>query len=94
MWKTALVHLAFSLAFTLAVGVGTGNWYAGATGASLFMLGREHAQRQYQLAAGRSIKDLKPWEGMDLFKWSADHLSDLLPTPIVCFALAAWIVMG
>lgn len=90
MIKSAFVHAAFALLFQLAVGLSTGNWWAGAAGGALFFLGREHAQRQYQLAAGGSIKDLKPWEGMDVVKWSKDHLLDLAVPAIAVIAVAAW----
>lgn len=45
-------------------------------------------------AAGRSIKDLKPWEGMDVVKWSKDHLLDLAVPVVAVVAVALWCTRG
>lgn len=90
MIKTSLVHVAFALAFQAAIGALAGNLWVGAAFAAAWFISREHAQRQYKLAAGRSIKDLKPWEGMDVINWTRDaKLDAALPlVAVVVLALA------
>jgi hypothetical protein len=89
--KTALIHAAFALAFQLIVGLSTGNWWAGAAGGALFYLGREHAQREYKLTAGASVKGLRPWDGMDIANWSTDAKLDLAVPVAAVLAVAVYV---
>ncbi len=84
MLKTGAIHAAFALAFQIAIGLSSGDWFAGALGATMFYLGWEVTQRRYKIAEGRSQKDLKPWEGFDVIKWGKDALIDLaMPIAVV-----------
>ncbi len=83
--KSNLVHTAFAVGFQIPLGLLTGNFCYGAVLAIGFFLGREHAQRQYNIAKEKkvTVKDLKPWEGFDIIKWSEDSTFDwLLPTVV------------
>jgi hypothetical protein len=92
MIKSALIHVVLALAFQLIIGLLTGNWWAGAAIGIGWFWSREHAQRQYKLSAGVSIKRMDPWEGMDVINWSRDALLDaILPTIAV---LIVAVVMG
>jgi len=86
--RSALVHAAFALAAQLMVGLLTGNWWAGAALGIGWFWSREHAQRQYKLAAGISIKRLAPWEGMDVALWSRDAILDATVPTVVVLAVA------
>lgn len=86
--RSALVHAAFALAFQGLIGVATGNWWTGAAFGLGWFWSREHAQRQYKLAAGRSIKTLAPWTGMDVVRWNRDELLDAILPTIAVVALA------
>lgn len=88
--RSALLHAAFALAFQVLIGLATGNWWIGAAFGLGWFWSREHAQRQYKLALGRSIKTLAPWEGMDVVRWNRDALLDaVVPSvTVVAFAVA------
>lgn len=88
MIKSALIHAAFALVFQLVIGLLTGNWWAGAAFGIGWFWSREHAQRQYKLAAGKSIKTLASWEGMDILRWSKDALLDAILPTIAVIAMA------
>lgn len=77
-------HAAFALLMQIAIGLATGNWWAGAAAGAFFFLGREHAQREYKLGtAGKS-----PWPAFDFFRWSLDAKLDLLFPAAAVIALA------
>lgn len=86
--RSALLHAAFALAFQLFVGLFTGNWWAGAALGIGWFWSREHAQRQYKLAAGTSIKRLAPWEGMDVRNWSRDAILDAVAPTLAVIGVA------
>lgn len=86
--RSALVHAAFALVFQLFIGVLTGNWWAGAALGMGWFWSREHAQRQYKLAAGTSIKRLAPWDGMDVAYWSRDAILDAVAPTLAVIGVA------
>lgn len=90
--QSSLVHVFFAVIFQSMVGFLTGDWILGALGAVMFYLGREHAQHEYKIAGyirtGRSIKDLKPWEGFDMFNWGSDSTLDWLAPALATMLLA------
>ncbi len=81
-------HAAYAVAFQAIIGFASGNWWAGAAFGAAFFIGREHAQREYHLTAGASVKGLRPWEAFDLKDWPRDALLDLLCPLVACVALA------
>lgn len=93
MNKSNFVHAAFALIFQLAL-LGTlftlGPYVTCGAGAVLFFLAREQDQRQHNLqkASGRSLKDMKPWEGLDILDWPRDSQLDLL-MPVVAVAITS-----
>ncbi len=78
------VHAAFAVVFQVAIGCISDNWLAGGMFAIGWFISREHASRQYHLAGwvigpgGKSIKEMEPWEGMDMTKWGKDSTFDWL----------------
>lgn len=89
---SSLVHVFFAVLFQCMVGFLTQDWFLGALGAVMFYLGREHAQHEYKIAGylrtGRSVKDLKPWEGFDIFNWGVDSTLDWVAPLVVTVTLA------
>jgi len=49
MNQTNFEHAGFAVLMQLAIGLPTGNWWAGACFGIAFFLGREHAQAQAKL---------------------------------------------
>jgi hypothetical protein len=91
MNRSHLIHILFALACQLAIGLLTGNWWAGAAFGAAFFVGREHAQRQYKIAGwtkGLSINELNAWEGFDFFLWKRDALLDLFAPVLVVIGVA------
>lgn len=78
MNKSNFVHVGFALLFQAAIGLLTGNWWAGAAFGSGFFISREHTQKQYkrQRETGESLKEMKPWGGLDFWNWDTDALLD------------------
>ncbi len=91
MNRSNFMHAAWALAFQALIGLTTGNWWAGAAFGAAFFLGREHAQREYKLTAGGSVKGLDPWEAFDLARWSPDALADLI-VPVIAVVIVALLV--
>ena len=87
MNQTNFEHAGYALAMQLAIGLVTGNWWAGAAFGAAFFLGREHAQQEYKLGTvGKS-----PWPAFDVRLWSRDAQLDLL-FPVVAVALVAFLL--
>lgn len=81
---SSYMHGFYSVIFQTIIGAITSNWWAGGLAAVMFYLGREHAQVQYKIAKGFSIKKLDPWEGLDIVNWSDDHKKDLIVPIVAC----------
>ena len=87
MNRTNFEHAAYALIIQLIIGLLTNNWWAGAAAGMAFFIGREHAQREYQIG---NPSTLKPWQGFDLWRWSKDALLDLLLPVVAVTALAIY----
>ncbi len=85
MNKTHLEHAAYALLIQLALGLTTDNWWLGAAAAIGFFLGREHAQREYQIG---NPATLKGYEAFDFWRWSTDAKLDLLIPILATVSLA------
>lgn len=81
MNRTHFEHAFYALLMQAAIGLLTGNWWAGAAAGVYFFLGREHAQQEYKLGTvGKN-----PWPAFDVRKWSVDKWLDvLMPALAVC----------
>ena len=92
MNSSNFIHAALALMIQVAIGLVTGNWIYGALIAGGLFWGREHAQKQYNIAKQKhcTVKDLKWWEGGDMTKWSKDSLLDFI-TPSV-LTIIVWII--
>jgi hypothetical protein len=86
--RSALLHAAFALGAQAILGLLTGNWWLGAALGIGWFWSREHAQRQYKLAAGTSIKKLAPWEGMDVARWNRDAILDAVAPTLAVIGVA------
>lgn len=80
--RTHIEHIVYALLMQAAVGLLSGNWWAGAALAIGFFVAREHAQREYQLGGPVG---LWPWQGF--IGWRNDAVLDA-----VCPAVAVVIV--
>lgn len=96
MWASSFSHAGFSVALQAAVGLATGNWWAGGLAGVMFFLGREHMGQQKKMAEadGGSVKDLKPSDGLDMTKWGRDSLLDLLVPAVSAVAVYFWVLYG
>lgn len=84
------VHATIAVIMQAAIYIMTLNpWYGFAVAAGLFW-GREHDQKQHNIAKqlGCTIKDLNWYDGADMTKWSKDSLLDFF------FPFVATFVMG
>lgn len=90
MNRTNFEHAVYALIIQAVIGLLTNNWWAGAAAGMAFFIGREHAQREYQI--GNPSK-LKPWEGFDIHRWSLDSQLDALFPIIATTALALMVTL-
>jgi len=82
MNQTNFEHAGFAVLMQLAIGLPTGNWWAGACFGIAFFLGREHAQAQ-------KTYDMKGvFKAFDVRDWSLDAKLDLLFPLVACLAVA------
>jgi hypothetical protein len=94
MNESNFIHGAIALVIQAAVFIATLNpWYGFCIAAGLFW-GREHDQKQHNIAKQQkcTLKDLEWYEGADMTKWSKDSLLDFF-TPFFVTLIAA-IVCG
>lgn len=88
-----MAHLIIALLIQAALGLATGNWWAGAAlGAALF-LGREHAQAEYRWIAAYTPDGRRAsmpwWGGFDPRVWhKLDAILDLT-LPLVAVLILA-----
>lgn len=82
---THLEHIVYAIVIQLAIGLPTANYWIGAAAGIAFFVGREHAQREYQIG---NPSTLKPWEGFDIWRWSLDAQLDLILPAVAVIALA------
>ncbi len=97
MNASSLAHAALALLAQAAIGLLTGNWWAGAAFGGAFYFGREVAQYesdQLKLYGFRGGEDGMPWyEGFKLTQWSSDAKFDLA-VPVVAVCLTAYFIKG
>ena len=88
MNRTNFEHLAVAVALQCVVGALTGDWLAGACLASGEFVGREHAQREYEIG---NPSNLVGYEALDFWRWSRDALLDLL-LPVATVAIVVFLM--
>lgn len=88
MNSTNFEHAIYALLAQLAVGILTGDWWAGAAVGTVFFLGREHAQSERKLAGAAGVSALNPLVGFQVWRWSRDSQLDLLFPAIATLAVA------
>lgn len=88
MNKSNFEHLIVALIIQAIVAMLTGDWWLGAAFASGIYIGREHAQREYEI--GNPL-NLVGYEALDFWRWCRDAQLDLL-FPLTGVVLAGLIV--
>lgn len=82
-----MIHAALALLAQAAIGLLTGNWWAGAAFAIGFYAGREHAQAEYRWIEryGLGVRANMPWHGGFQGRvWTAKSVIDVAaPTAAV-----------
>lgn len=88
--KSNIVHGVIALIFQLIIGILSGNWWYGAFLAAGLFWGREHDQKQHNIATatGRKVKDLQWYEGADMTKWHLDSIMDFTVPFVSTIAVA------
>lgn len=84
---TNFEHLIYALLIQVVVWLPTRSWWLGAMLAMGLFLGREHAQREYNLG---DPSTMGPWKAFDVWNWSLDAQLDFL-FPAVAVLLVAWL---
>lgn len=90
MNRTNFEHAVYALIIQLIIGLLTNNWWAGMAAGSALFIGREHAQREFEISKPHL---LKPWEGFDVWRWSLDAKLDALFPIIATTALAIMVTL-
>ena len=83
MNQTNFEHAGYAALMQLAIGLVTGDWFAGACFGIAFFVGREHAQAQAKL--GYTFKTT--FQAFDVRKWSLDSQLDLLFPTSACLII-------
>ncbi|PLC51855.1 hypothetical protein CR159_02240 [Pollutimonas subterranea] len=78
-------HVLYALLIQAAVWLLTRNWGLGAMLVIGVFIGREHAQREYNVDGSSK---LTPWEAFNVWDWSVDAQLDLA-LPVVAVVLVA-----
>lgn len=93
MNSSNFLHAFMGLVLQVVIAVITGNWWYGAFLAAGLFWGREHDQKQHNIAknTNRTVKQLQWYEGADMTKWSQDSLLDFF-APFVTTIVAALLV--
>ena len=88
-----IFHALLACAVQAAIGLLTGDWWAGAAFGGAFYLGREVAQyEQHRLATYFESRSTMPWyEGFKIAGWSTDAKLDLL-VPVAAVCIVAYLV--
>lgn len=90
MNRTNLEHAAYALIIQLIIGLLTQNWWAGMAFGSAFFIGREHAQREFEISRPHLLRG---YEAFDVWRWSLDAKLDALFPIIATTALALWVTL-
>lgn len=73
-----IYHAALALTSQAAIGLLTGNWWAGAAFGAAFYLGREHAQAEHRwikTIGNGSRSNMPAWGGFDIRVWAGNYAS-------------------
>jgi len=85
-----LEHLLVSIGIQAAIGLTTGNWWAGGAVAAAMYVGREQAQAEYrwiaQLGDGKR-ENLRWWNALDSKVWNTHNFFWNLALPIVAVTI-------
>ena len=79
-------HVAIALLVQALVGIVSGDLWIGAAFAIGLFLGREHAQREYQVTKGGPVGNLNVFAGLK--GWSKDTYLDFFPASIAVIVVA------
>lgn len=85
MNQTNFEHAGFAALMQLAIGLISGDWFAGVCFGVAFFLGREHAQAQAKI--GYTFKTT--FQAFNVRKWSLDAQLDLLFPTVTCLVILA-----
>jgi hypothetical protein len=90
-----MLHGSLALLMQAAIGLSTGNWWAGAAlGVGLF-IGREHAQAEYRWIEryGLGIRANMPWHGgLQGRVWNIKSLLDMIIPTALTIIVAVMVV--
>lgn len=86
--KTGIQHGVMAVVIQAIVFVVLKDLIAGALVGSALFYGREHAQAQYKLANGKSVKTLKWSDGANPVAWNLDGKLDFGIPVAMTFAVA------
>lgn len=90
MNRTNLEHAAYALIIQIAIGLLTNNWWAGMAAGSALFIGREHAQREFEISKPHLLKG---YEAFDVWRWSLDAKLDALLPIVATTALALMVTL-
>jgi hypothetical protein len=93
MNRTNFEHLGYALLMQAAIGLLTGDWWAGAAFGAAWFLGREHAQAEYRyihLNGGDryATKRIPEFAAFDPRLWSQDSMMDFALPVVGVVAMA------
>lgn len=84
--KANLLHGIYALIVQVPLCVLIGHWWTVGAILVAFFVGREHAQREYQITRGGYVSGLSAWSGF--IGWSRDNYVGVI-VPAVCVYGAA-----
>lgn len=92
MNRTNFEHAAYAMLIQAAIGLITGDWFAGACFSVAFFLGREHAQAEERyIKANGGVRANAKWPEFGALQpklWNIDSVLDFV-APAVCVVLMA-----
>ena len=90
MNKSNFVHALMAVVLQCVIALITGNWWYGVFLSAGLFWGREHDQKQHNIAeaTGRKVKDLEWYEGANMTQWSKDSVLDFV-SPVVASTILA-----
>ena len=93
MNKSHFEHALIAVILQVIFGLLTSNWFYGVFLAFGMFWSREHTSKQHDIAERDNVKlkELKPWEGTNIFVWSEDSRLDFI-VPFVVTSINAWTV--
>lgn len=85
MNRTHFEHAGFALAMQIAIGLLTGNWWAGAAFGAAFFVGREHAQAEAKVGNWAKYPEFECFAPR---YWSLDAILDFVVPALAVTATA------